>query len=107
MLLQVIQSIIRGYPVNLSSVIMQILAVLFIIFCILPLHELAHAWTAYKLGDNTAKYNGRLTLNPLASIDPIGSLAILLFGFGWAKPVPVDSRYFKNPRNLLVSGIFC
>ena len=98
MLLQVIQSIIRGYPVNLSSVIMQILAVLFIIFCILPLHELAHAWTAYKLGDNTAKYNGRLTLNPLASIDPIGSLAILLFGFGWAKPVPVDSRYFKNPK---------
>lgn len=98
MLLQVIQSIMRGYPVNLSSVIMQILAVLFIIFCILPLHELAHAWTAYKLGDNTAKYNGRLTLNPLASIDPIGSLAILLFGFGWAKPVPVDSRYFKNPK---------
>jgi Zn-dependent protease len=77
---------------------MQIAAVLFIIFCILPLHECAHGWMAYKLGDHTAKNQGRLTLNPIASIDPVGAAAILLFGFGWAKPVPVDPRYFKNPK---------
>ena len=98
MLYQVIRSIISGYPIDFASVMMQILAVLFIIFCILPLHEFAHGWMAAKLGDNTAKYNGRLTLNPLASIDPIGSLAILLFGFGWAKPVPVNARNFRNPK---------
>ena len=77
---------------------MQILAVAFIIFCILPLHEFAHGWMAQRLGDNTAKLQGRLTLNPLASLDPMGALMILLFGFGWAKPVPVDPRYFKNPK---------
>ncbi|HEX3038398.1 MAG TPA: site-2 protease family protein [Oscillospiraceae bacterium] len=98
MLIRVIQTIVSGGSINFSSVIMQILAILFIIFCILPLHECAHGWMAYKLGDNTAKYQGRLTLNPLASIDPIGAAAILLFGFGWAKPVPVDARYFKNPK---------
>ena len=54
---------------------------------------------AYRLGDPTAKYEGRLTLNPLASIDPMGAMFLLLFGIGWAKPVPIDSRYFKNPRS--------
>ena len=61
-------------------------------------HEFAHAWMAYKLGDPTAKHSGRLTLNPLAHLDPMGSLMILFVGFGWAKPVPVDARYLKNPR---------
>ena len=61
-------------------------------------HEFAHAWVAYKLGDPTAKHSGRLTLNPLAHLDPMGSLMILFVGFGWAKPVPVDARYLKNPR---------
>lgn len=98
MLIRVIQSIAGGGSVDFPSVIMQILASLFIIFCILPLHECAHGWMAYKLGDNTAKYQGRLTLNPLASIDPIGALGILLFGIGWAKPVPVDPRYFRKPK---------
>lgn len=98
MLYQVFRSILSGSPVNFPSVVMQILAVLFIIFCILPLHEFAHGWMAEKLGDNTARYNGRLTMNPLASIDPLGALAILLFGFGWAKPVPVNPRNFKNPK---------
>ncbi|WP_101697788.1 site-2 protease family protein [Clostridium minihomine] len=98
MLYQVIQSIFKGEAIDMTSVIMQILAVLVIIFCVLPLHELAHAWTAKKLGDNTALYQGRLTINPLASIDPLGSLAILLFGFGWARPVPVEPRNFKNPK---------
>jgi len=98
MLIRVIQTIAGGGSVDFPSVLMQILAILFIIFCILPLHECAHGWMACKLGDNTAKYQGRLTLNPLVSIDPIGAAAILLFGFGWAKPVPVDARYFKNPK---------
>ena len=98
MLYQVFRSILSGSPVNFPSVLMQILAVLFIIFCILPLHEFAHGWMAEKLGDSTARYNGRLTMNPLASIDPLGALAILLFGFGWAKPVPVNPRNFRNPK---------
>ncbi|OCN02525.1 peptidase M50 [Clostridium sp. W14A] len=98
MLIDLLRSLFSGGSVDLMSVISQILATLFIIFCILPLHEFAHGWAAGKLGDHTAKYSGRLTMNPLASFDPIGSLFLLLFGFGWAKPVPVDSRYFKNPK---------
>ncbi|MBS4030781.1 MAG: site-2 protease family protein [Clostridiales bacterium] len=63
------------------------------------LHELAHGWVAYRLGDDTAKSHGRLTLNPLAHIDPIGLLALFLVGFGWAKPVPVNPMYFKGDRH--------
>lgn len=98
MLINMLKSLFSGGSVDMTSVISQILATLFIIFCILPLHEFAHGWAAGKLGDHTAKYSGRLTMNPLASFDPVGSLFLLLFGFGWAKPVPVDSRYFKNPK---------
>ena len=64
----------------------------------LVFHEFSHGWVAYKLGDPTAKHQGRLTLNPIAHLDPFGSLMILFVGFGWAKPVPVDSRYLANPR---------
>lgn len=81
-----------------QDILMRILACVIIIFVVLPLHEYAHGWIAYKLGDNTAKYSGRLTMNPIEHIDPLGALAILLFGFGWAKPVPVDPRNFKNPK---------
>ncbi len=98
MLYQVIQAAASGRAISPYNILMQILAVAFIIFCILPLHEFAHGWMAQRLGDNTAKLQGRLTLNPLASLDPMGALMILLFGFGWAKPVPVDPRYFKNPK---------
>jgi Zn-dependent protease len=63
----------------------------------LTFHEFAHAWMAYNLGDRTAKYEGRLSLNPLVHIDPIGFLMVLLVGFGWAKPVPINPFYFKNP----------
>lgn len=59
-------------------------------------HEYAHALVADKLGDKTPRFQGRLTLNPFAHIDPIGFIMILLFGFGWAKPVQVNSRAFKN-----------
>jgi len=64
----------------------------------LVFHEFSHGWVANKLGDPTAKNQGRLTLNPIAHLDPIGSMMILFVGFGWAKPVPVDSRYLANPR---------
>jgi Zn-dependent protease len=61
-------------------------------------HEVAHGFVAYLLGDPTARSQGRLTLNPLKHLDPIGTLAFFFVQFGWAKPVPVNSRYFKNPR---------
>lgn len=61
-------------------------------------HECAHAWMAKRLGDATAEAEGRLTLNPLAHIDPLGALLFLIVGFGWAKPVPVDPRNFRHPK---------
>ncbi|MBS2970903.1 site-2 protease family protein [Metabacillus sp. KIGAM252] len=61
-------------------------------------HEFAHAYVAYKFGDPTAKNEGRLTLSPIAHLDPFGTILILLAGFGWARPVPVNRFYFKKPR---------
>jgi Zn-dependent protease len=68
----------------------------------LSFHEFAHAWMAFRLGDDTAARLGRLTLNPMAHLDPVGSIALLLMGFGWAKPVPVDVRYLRNPKEDMV-----
>ena len=62
----------------------------------ISLHEFAHGYAAYLMGDPTAKYSGRLSLNPMHHLDLMGALCMLLFRFGWAKPVPIDSRYFKN-----------
>ena len=98
MLFSAILTMIRGGSVDLGSVIAQILSTLFIIVFILPLHECAHGWMAVKLGDMTPKYDKRITLNPLASIDPMGALCLLLFGYGWAKPVQVNANGFKNPK---------
>jgi len=64
----------------------------------LTFHEYMHGWTAYKMGDPTAKMAGRLTMNPIAHLDPIGTLMLFLVHFGWARPVPVDPRYFRNPK---------
>ncbi|MEE1139193.1 MAG: site-2 protease family protein [Acutalibacteraceae bacterium] len=80
------------------EVVISLMASIFVVFCTLPVHEYAHALIATKLGDNTARLKGRLTLAPLAHIDPIGALMILLVGFGYAKPVPVNPRNFKNPK---------
>lgn len=74
------------------------LSALVVIFLALPVHEFAHGFAATKLGDPTPKYTGRLSLNPFAHIDYFGAAAILLFGFGWAKPVGVNPRYFKNSK---------
>lgn len=79
--------------------------VLAIFLLSISIHEFAHAWTADYLGDPTARLAGRKTLNPLAHIDLLGLLAMIFFGFGWAKPVPVDPFNLKNPRrdNLFVA----
>ena len=79
---------------------LRLLVRLIIIMLILPLHEFAHAWTAHKLGDDTASYRGRMTLNPIAHIDPIGSLLLLFTGFGWAKPVPIDPTRFNRKHSM-------
>ena len=80
------------------QLLMNICARVFVIFCVLPIHEYAHALTAHKLGDDTARLKGRMTIAPMAHIDPIGALMIFLLGFGYAKPVPVNMRNFKNPK---------
>lgn len=80
------------------TVIGVIMSAVIVIFLTLPVHEFAHGFIADKLGDPTPRYQGRLTLNPIAHIDPIGALGILLFGIGWAKPVSVNARNFKNPK---------
>ena len=83
---------------TMQQILAEIMAVLAIVFLILPFHEWAHAFTASCLGDKGIKARGRLSLNPLSHIDPVGALMMLLIGFGWAKPVPVDPRNFKHPK---------
>ena len=72
------------------------LAILFLTS--MPIHEWAHAWAAYQMGDDTAALRGRLTLNPLAHLDPIGTLSLVFFGFGWGKPVPVSPYRLRGNR---------
>lgn len=83
---------------SFTNAIVYVISALTVIFLTLPIHEFAHGFAAVKLGDNTPKWQGRLTLNPFAHIDYMGSLFILLFGFGWAKPVQVNHLNFKNPK---------
>lgn len=90
-----LQTIWRG--LDWSYLLNIALSVLPALICI-TLHECAHGWAAYRLGDDTAKRMGRLTLDPLKHIDIIGLAMMVLFRFGWAKPVPVDMRKFKNPK---------
>jgi len=82
----------------IPTALMYIFSSLIVIFLTLPIHEFAHGFVATKLGDPTPRYQGRLTLNPFAHIDWIGAVCILVFGFGWAKPVQVNARYFKNSK---------
>lgn len=85
----------------MSSVLSSLRDILYTLPCILlalTVHEVAHGWMAMKLGDPTAKRMGRLTLNPLKHLDPLGTLCMILFHFGWATPVPIDTRYFKKPK---------
>ena len=89
--------LIRGGH-SMLEILAGVFASLFVVFCTLPFHEYAHAFVATKLGDQTARLSGRLSLNPMRHIDPLGALMIVLVGFGYAKPVPVNPRNFKNPK---------
>jgi len=81
-----------------ASSISELLARLIVLFTAITVHECAHGFIAYKLGDPTAKYSGRLSLNPLSHLDPIGALCMVLFRFGWAKPVPINPMYFRDRK---------
>ncbi len=78
--------------------IVELLITALCVFFSLSIHEFAHGYAAYKMGDETAKYMGRLNINPMSHLDPIGALCLFLFGFGWAKPVPVNPRNFKTGK---------
>jgi Zn-dependent protease len=87
---------------NLAGLFLSAPAILFG----LTIHEFAHGYVAWRLGDPTAKAAGRLTLNPLKHLDPIGTIALFLFHFGWAKPVPIDPSYFRHPtRDMAISSL--
>ncbi len=104
------------YNFNLVSLIQRFI----VLFTAISFHEYAHGLVAYKLGDPTAKNMGRLTLNPISHFDPLGALLMVICGFGWAKPVPINPYYFKEPKkdmalvafagplaNILLAFIFC
>ncbi len=82
---------------NLENIITIFIRIIVVLLAI-SVHEMAHGFAAYKLGDKTAKYDGRLSINPIRHIDPYGALCMLFFGFGWAKPVRVNPNYFKNHK---------
>lgn len=111
-----LRSIWEGF--DFTYLLSILLGVIPSLICI-TLHELSHGFVAYRLGDDTAKKAGRLTLNPLKHLDPMGLLMMLVFHFGWAKPVPVNMMNFKNPKqgmavtalagpgcNLLITAVF-
>ena len=83
---------------DITTLFVAALVALFLVFCIIPLHEFAHSFMAVKLGDNTPKHMGQYTLNPMAHIDPMGAILIALFGIGWGKPTPVNPNNFKNRK---------
>lgn len=99
-----LRSLLSGgdFRTTLAMLLLEIPVVLFS----LSFHEFAHGYVAYRCGDSTAKAYGRLTLNPLKHLDPIGAICMFLTGYGWAKPVPINTRYFKKPRRdiLLVAA---
>lgn len=98
MLFDLINAIQTGNAEGLKWAFASLLLSLPVILLALCVHETAHGYVASKLGDPTATSMGRLTLNPIKHLDPLGFICMLCFGFGWAKPVPVNSRYFKKPR---------
>lgn len=91
-LITVIQSLLQGG----FQFITQLIARIIVLVVAFSIHEFAHAYIAFKQGDPTAKHQGRLTLDPRSHLDIIGSLALLMFGFGWAKPVPVNPNYLRS-----------
>ena len=96
MIISFIQSYLQGADIT-DIVIFALLSVTALLFS-LTVHEFAHGWMAKKCGDDTAYMNGRLTLNPVAHLDPIGAISLLFVGYGWAKPVPVNLRNLRKPK---------
>lgn len=82
---------------DVHALLILVIRVVVALLCI-TVHELCHGLAAWKLGDPTARRRGRLSLNPLHHLDPMGFILLVVAGFGWAKPVPVDPRYFKDPK---------
>ncbi|MBR6407074.1 MAG: site-2 protease family protein [Clostridia bacterium] len=91
----IIRYLIQGDTIN---ALIQLIVYALILIVLIPIHEYSHAKAAYKLGDDTQKWTGRLTLNPAKHLDFMGSVLLVLFGFGWGKPVKVNNRNFKNHR---------
>lgn len=83
---------------SIFEIIACLISSAIVIFFCMPIHEYAHGFVAEKLGDPTPRWQGRMTLNPMKHIDYVGAVMIFLVGFGWAKPVQIDSRYFKNEK---------
>lgn len=98
-------SLLRGQDFDIISLIIRISSAAFVVFCTAPIHEFAHAFVAYKLGDHTARLKGRLTINPFAHINWIGALMILLVGFGYADPVPVNIRNVKMKNKKIAMAL--
>lgn len=94
---------LQGWFGNGWMGIAELLMTAFCVFFSLSVHEFAHGYAAYKMGDGTAKYMGRLNLNPSSHLDPIGAICLFFFGFGWAKPVPINPNNFRRDR--LKSGM--
>ncbi len=91
---------------DIEGFIIRLVLTLPIVLISLSVHETAHGYVAYKLGDPTAYNLGRLSLNPIKHLDPLGTLSMILFGFGWAKPVPINTRYFRKPkRDMALTGV--
>ena len=89
---------INNFFTNFRESVIVLLITLPVVLITISVHEFSHAFIANKLGDPTARNLGRMTLNPVKHIDPIGFICMILLHFGWAKPVPVNARYFKNPK---------
>lgn len=87
-----------GFNFSLEFILIRIIAVVLSI----SIHEMAHALVSYWMGDPTAKIEGRLSLNPFKHIDWLGVFCLMIFGFGWAKPVPIDSRYYKDQKTGII-----
>lgn len=90
---------------DLTEIVIGICVSVFVVFCIIPIHEYAHAWVANKLGDDTAERQGRLTINPMAHINWLGALMILLVGVGYAQPVPVNIGNIKMKNRKLAMAL--
>ena len=105
MLLDLIRGYVNGDS-DFLSLLLHTVFIAIIVLIALSAHELAHGYIAYKLGDPTARNLGRLTMDPSKHLDPVGTISMLIFGFGWAKPVPINTRYFRNPRRDMALSAF-